>query len=99
MSDNKSNGKDIFEISIENSDRLLGKIEKLLKEPNVVWEGLGPDGIDSMARDQGLEYADLEKEFRNRIVKAYQEDDLLTMGKMFHFLLSSYVQSIALKDE
>ena len=43
MSDNKSNGKDIFEISIENSDRLLGKIEKLLKEPNVVWEGLGPD--------------------------------------------------------
>jgi len=100
MTQTKSNGeaKDIFEIQMETSDRLLEKIEALLENSNIVWEGLGPDAINSIALKQGLDYNELEKEFRDRIVKAYFDDDLLTMGRLFYFLLSSYVQSMAIEE-
>jgi len=97
--DKKWNGKDPFEVELETSNRISDKIAELLKNSDVVWEGLGPDAIGDIAKASGFNYVELEKEFRHRIVKAYLEDDLHTIGQMFYYLLTSYVQAIALKEE
>jgi len=83
----------------ENDSRYRNKLIELLNDKDVVWEGLGPDGINSLAKHQILEYSDLEEEYRERIVAAFKDEDYLTMGKLFHFLLSSYVLSVALFND
>ena len=59
----------------ENDSRYRNKLIELLNDKDVVWEGLGPDGINSLAKHQILEYSDLEEEYRERIVAAFKDED------------------------
>lgn len=79
--------------------KMRNRITELLNDKDVVWEGLGPDGINSIANSQSVEYERLEKEYRERIVEAFKAEDYLTVGKLFHFLLSSYVLSVAIAKD
>jgi hypothetical protein len=79
----------------ESNSPLHNKVLELLNSSEVVWEGLGIEGVDNLARNQQLDFEVLEDEYRGRIVSAFKEEDYLTMGKLFHFILSSYVLTVA----
>ena len=79
----------------DSNSPLHNKVLELLQNRDVIWEGLGPDGVDNLARNQQLDHEILEEEYRGRIVAAFKEEDYLTMGKLFHFILSSYVLTVA----
>tara|TARA_B100001250_G_scaffold400795_1_gene411802 strand:- start:642 stop:959 length:318 start_codon:yes stop_codon:yes gene_type:complete len=84
---------------VSEESPLHKKLIELLDDKNVVWEGLGPDGIDSLSKNQLLEYESLEEEYRDRIVTAFKEEDYLTMGKMFHFMLSNYLLAVCIHQD
>ena len=84
---------------VEQGSPIHNKLIELLNDKDVVWEGLGPDGINSLAQDNRLDYDQLEEEYRDRIVAAFKKADYLTMGKMFHFMLSSYVLAVAIHKD
>tara|TARA_E500000081_G_scaffold5106_1_gene5754 strand:+ start:1513 stop:1836 length:324 start_codon:yes stop_codon:yes gene_type:complete len=84
---------------INEGSPVHNKLIELLNDGGVVWEGLGPDGINSLAQSQHLDYDQLEEEYRDRIVAAFKKEDYLTMGKMFHFMLSSYVLAVAMHKD
>lgn len=79
----------------ESNSPLHNKVLELLNSSEVIWEGLGIEGVDNLARNQQLDFKVLEDEYRGRIVSAFKEEDYLTMGKLFHFILSSYVLTVA----